>query len=287
MKKKSEPITPTADAERRFAKSCPGYKTDLPVVDESIYDHPKYYDLVFGADVAAEKQFILDCCDKHTSFRNPRFFEPACGTGRLVVALASAGYQTAGLDLNDRAIDFCNDRLKRRGLPETCFVADMSDFKTKTKFEVAFNTINSFRHLLSEKAARDHLICLGNSIRKGGLYLLGIHLTPTDANPSEGESWSARRGHLSINTMMWTTSREPRKRIERFGLYFDVHRPSGSFRIVDELVLRSYLPHQLEKLVQSSGVWEIIETYDFGYDIDFPTEVDSTSEDVVYVLKRI
>ena len=128
---------------------------------------------------------------------------------------------------------------------------------------------------------------MGKAVRLGGLYLLGIHLTPTEVPPSETESWSARRGHLSINTHMWTNQRDTKKRVERFGIQFDVHRPSGSFRISDELILRSYTPKQMTRLIRSSGCWETIATYDFGYDMGDPIDVDAATEDVVYVMRRI
>ncbi|TWT82658.1 Tellurite resistance protein TehB [Planctomycetes bacterium CA13] len=258
----------------------------IETINESIYDHPKYYDLVFGADCAAEVKFIEGCGEQWMNRKPKRLLEPACGTGRLLYLLAKKGYEVDGLDLNPKAVAFCNDRFRRHGLRESAFVADMSDFTMSRKCDLAFNTINSFRHLCSERAARDHLQCLGKVIRPGGLYLLGVHLTPTAVNPSESESWSARRGHLSINTHMWTVDRNTRTRIERFGIRFDVHRPTGSFRIEDELVLRSYKAKQMDRLIASSECWETIATYDFGYDLTDPIDVDSTTEDVIYVLKR-
>ncbi|MEM6365387.1 MAG: hypothetical protein AAF745_13255 [Planctomycetota bacterium] len=123
-------------------------------------------------------------------------------------------------------------------------------------------------------------------IRPGGLYLLGIHLTPTKVAPSETESWSARRGSLSINTHMWTVAREPQKRLERFGIYFDIHTPRRSFRINDELHLRSYTAPQMRRTFVAGGYWDCIATYDFGYDLGYPIDVDATTEDVVYVLRR-
>jgi len=258
----------------------------IEVREESIYDHPKYYDLVFGADCAAEIQFILGCGELFLERQPKRFFEPACGTGRLIHALAKRGYEVGGLDLNEKAIDFCNARLEKHGFARSTFVADMSDFHVKKKHDIGFNTINSFRHLDSESAARNHLICMGDAIRVGGLYLLGIHLTPSDVPPSETESWSARRGHLAINTHMWTKNRDPKNRVERFGIQFDIHRPSGSFRILDELVLRSYTAAQMNQLIRSSKCWETVETFSFAYDLDDPIHVDGTCEDVVYVLRR-
>jgi SAM-dependent methyltransferase len=258
----------------------------MEVLKESIYDHPKYYDLVFGADCAAEVKFILACGKKYLSKSPQRMFEPACGTGRLLFTLAKRGFDVAGLDLNEKAVEFCNLRLKRHGFRPTAFVADMADFRVSRKFDIAFNTINSFRHLDSESAARAHLACQARAVRAGGLYLLGVHLTPTEVAPSETESWSARRGHLSISTHMWTNARDPARRVERFGIQFDVHCPSRSFRIADELVLRSYTAPQMKRLIQSSPDWQCVDTYDFGYDIRDPITVDATSEDVVYVLKR-
>ncbi len=259
----------------------------IEVLDESIYDHPKYYDLVFGADCAAEVKFITGCGTKHCTGKTKRMFEPACGTGRLLYALSKRGFDVAGLDLNPNAVEFCNARFRKHGLDEPAFVADMADFRVKRPYDIAFNTINSFRHLSSETAARNHLRCMGEAVRVGGLYLLGVHLTPTDVPPSETESWSARRGHLAINTHMWTNSRDKKTRVERFGIRFDVHSPSRSFRIMDELVLRSYTPKQMDRLIHSSECWEVIETYDFCYRLGEPIEVDATTEDVVYVMRRI
>ena len=258
----------------------------MEILHESIYDHPKYYDLVFGADCAAETKFILGMAEEYLKRPAKRFFEPACGTGRLLHALARRDYSVDGLDLNPKAIDFCNARLERHGFTDRAFVADMSDFRLKRKCDVAFNTINSFRHLPSEATANGHMNAMAEAVRRGGLYLLGVHLTPTKAEPSEGESWSARRGHLAVNTHMWTNSRDSRKRVERFGIRFDIHRPSGSVRIEDELVLRSYTCRQMANLIERSGCWEILATYDFAYDLNDPIKVDETSEDVVYVLRR-
>lgn len=255
-------------------------------VTESIYDHPKYYDLVFGADCAAELKFIEGCNAKHMEGRAERMFEPACGTGRLLYRLAQRGYPVGGIDLNPKAVEFCNRRLARHGFPAAATVDDMSAFEVSEPWDLAFNTINSFRHLNSERAARAHLECMAAAVRSGGLYLLGLHLRPTEAAPSETESWSARRGNLAVNTHMWTITRDRPKRVERFGIRFDVHTPTRQFRINDELVLRSYTDRELRRLVKSAGGWEIEETYDFAYDIDAAIEVDATCEDVVYVLRR-
>lgn len=258
----------------------------MEIIEGNIYDYPVYYDLVFGADWSAEYHFLKACFAKHVPGKTKRLFEPACGTGRLLYRFAKAGYSIGGLDLNPKAVAYCNERLVRNGLKGDIWVGDMCDFKVSRPYDAAFNTINSFRHLLTEKQAAQHLSCMAEAIRPGGIYALGLHLTPTEGIPTDTESWNARRGSLSVNTHMWPLSRDLKKRIERFGMRFDVYSPTSQFRINDELVLRSYTAKQFDQLLAKVPQWKIEAVYDFRYRIDAPIEIDPTVEDVVYILKR-
>ncbi len=106
-------------------------KGNMETTTASIYDFPVYYDLVFGSDCAAEMEFLKDCFDKYVDGKVKRLFEPACGTGRLIYRFGREKYEVSGLDLNDKAIEFCNKRLERYDLKGRAFVADMSDFTVK------------------------------------------------------------------------------------------------------------------------------------------------------------
>ncbi len=258
----------------------------MEILHESIYDHPRWYDLVFGTDCAAEIQFIEACAAEYVTRSTKRMLEPACGTGRLLLRLAQKGYQLGGLDLNTKAVEFCNARLVKNGFKPLAWVADMSNFTVKKPYDVSFNTINSFRHLSTEKAAEDHLRCMAQAIRPGGIYLLGLHLTPTEGTPEDEEAWSARRGHLAIQTWMWPIEKLPRKRLERYGMRFDVRTPTQHIRIEDELRLRSYTHKQIGQLIAAVPEWEVAGTYDFHYDLEMPITVGPRTEDVVFVLRR-
>ena len=149
---------------------------------------------MFGSDWQAEYEFLNAAFAKHGDGKIKRLFEPGCGTGRLMFRFAKAGYEVAGNDLVKKAIDYCNKRLERHGFPGTAVVGDMCDFRVKKKFDVAFNMINTVRHLPSEDHAKRHLECVANALRKGGLYFLGLHLTPTVGEPMDEEHWVARKG---------------------------------------------------------------------------------------------
>jgi SAM-dependent methyltransferase len=253
---------------------------------KNIYDYPRYYDLIFGSDWKAEFDFLSRCFERYAKGEVRRLFEPACGTGRLIYRFARAGYEASGLDLNERAVAFCNTRLKKYGLPASVFVGDMSDFALKKKVDAGFNTINSFRHLLTEKQAVGHLRCMAAALRKGGIYVLGFHLTPLVGTTTDEESWSARRGHLAVNTHMWTTGRDMKAREERCAMTFDIYTPTSHQQLADEIVFRTYTRKQLDELLKAVPELELIAVHDFAYRVEKETLIDDETEDVVLVLRK-
>lgn len=258
----------------------------LETINGNLYDFPKYYDLVYGSDWKAEVDFLEACFERFARGPVKRVFEPACGTGRLMFRMAQAGYDVSGLDLNPKAVAFCNQRMERHGFAPSAFVGDMSDFTLPRKVDAAFNTINSFRHLASEEQALAHLQCVAKSLRKGGVYVLGLHLTPTTGVPLETESWAARRGNLSVLSRLWVVGRDRRRREERVGMSFDVYTPSRQFRIEDESCFRMYTAAQMDALLRQVDEFELTSVHDFGYDAQQAIEIDARTEDVVYVLRR-
>ncbi|MHC4401177.1 MAG: class I SAM-dependent methyltransferase [Planctomycetota bacterium] len=258
----------------------------MEVIQGNIYDYPKYYDVLFGSDCQAEYSFLRACFNRHARCEVRRLFEPACGTGRLLFKLAKAGYEVSGNDLNPKAVQYCNARFTRNGLAPAAVVGDMADFRVRRKQHAAFNTINSFRHLDSERKAEGHLRCIAGALAKGGIYVLGLHLTPTQGIPCDRESWSARRGHLGIVSEMWSIEVDRRRRQERVGFTLDVHTPTRQFRLADELLFRTYTVRQFHRLLGRVPELELVETYDFGYRIRKPVCVGPESEDVVFVLRK-
>jgi len=259
----------------------------LSTIAGHLYDYPKYYDIVFGSDWKAEVDFLQAMFRRYADGSVQRVFEPACGTGRLMLKLAKAGYKVAGNDLNAKAVDYCNARLRRHGFPPSAVVGDMADFRLRPKVHAAHCMINSFRHLADERQARAHLNCVAEALVRGGLYVLGLHLTPTRGEPLTEESWSARRGNLAVMSRLWTIEVDRRRRRELVGMTFDVYTPTRSFRLEDRLTFRMYTAGQMKRLLAASGRFEILETYDFAYDPDRPVRITPATEDVVYVLRKV
>lgn len=252
-----------------------------------IYDYPKYYDLIFGSDCQAELNFLQDCFACFADRKVKKLFEPACGTGRLMVRFAKLGFQISGNDLNEKAIDFCNRRLEKYGFPASAFVGDMCNFQLKKPVDAAFNTINSFRHLEKPALAEDHMRVMADAVAPGGLYILGLHLTPATEAEVVEETWTAARGKLKIRSKMWLVDRLPAQRLETYRMKYDVTKPNGREVLEDQFNFLTYNVKQVLALIASEPRWEIAAVFDFAYDVQAPIVLDEKTEDVVFVLRRI
>ena len=127
---------------------------------------------------------------------------------------------------------------------------------------------------------------MADSLVKGGLYLLGLHLIPTEGERLEDESWHARRGNLTVNTYMWSMGIDEKKRMEYLGLKINVYTPTKQMVIEDEMHYRTYSARQMASLLKKVPAFECVGVYDFAYDLDQPVTVGPDTEDVVYVLKK-
>ena len=253
-------------------------------LEGSLYDYPQYYDLLFGWDCQAELRLLRACFERFAGRRVRRVFEPACGSGRLLIRLARAGYDVSGNDLNPLEIAYCNARFERNGLPPAAIVGDMADFRLRRRVDAAFCLINSFRYLPTERAARSHLECIAAALAPGGLYILGLHLTPTVGPRDMGERWSAARGHLAVTSDLRSIRLDRRRRIEELAWTIDIYTPTRHRRIEDTMRHRTYTARQLRRLLAGVPELELVETFDFTYDVDRPITIDATTEDVVLVL---
>jgi SAM-dependent methyltransferase len=255
---------------------------------EDWYDHPQYFDMVFRNETAAEVAFFDASFDRFAEGPVRRVLEPGCGSGRLVAAMAARGYEVTGLDLSQAMLDYLERRLRRRGLRADLVLGDMTDMAFKRPFDAAFCTFNTFRHLIREQDAIAHLKSVAECLRPGGLYLLGFHLIPMDADPECIERWKASHGGTKVNVTLRVIDFDRRKRQEMLRVSIKAQKRSGKVdRIRSEFPLRIYTPAQARRLLgKVQDLFEIRSIHDFDYDIDETRDFDDDLTDALFVLKR-
>jgi len=252
------------------------------------YDTPLYYDIVFSGDDAREGAFLLAALERYgPKLRGaPRVLEPACGSGRLVLELARRGCRVAGFDLSAPMLDFARQRLRRSGARAELFEARLEDFSVAGAFDLAHCLVNTFKYLLDEDAVQAHFACVARALRPGGLYVIGLHLTQYEDRRCNHERWEEARGGVRVvcNIRGWPPAR--RLRLERVRSRLAVLERGRERRTQSDWKFRTYDWRELQSSIERSGSFELLDTFDFDYDLTSPRNMPDDFLDVVLVLRK-
>ncbi|MDW7982109.1 MAG: class I SAM-dependent methyltransferase [Thermomicrobium sp.] len=137
----------------------------------------EFYDLEF-ADFTADIDVYLAFAQR----TGDPILEIGCGTGRLLVPLARAGYRIDGVDRSPAMLARAAERLRAAGLESVRLVradaVDLSALPTGT-YRLAIIALNGFLHLTDRAAQLRALAELHRVLCTGGLLLLDVlHPTP-------------------------------------------------------------------------------------------------------------
>lgn len=250
------------------------------------YDAPRWYDMVFGEDTALEASFLDAMVTRYAGSPARRVLEPACGSGRLVAALAARGWRVTGFDLNPHMLGYAQARLQRRRLPATLFEGDLATFRVRERFDLAHCLVSTFKYLTSESAAAQHLDRVAGALRRGGIYVLGFHLSEYGVTSRTRERWVARRGgtEVTCNIQIWPPDRRTRREQVRSRLI--VRQGARERRFETEWQFFTYDAAQVRRLLARVPRLEHVATYDFTYATDAPRDLHDGQLDIVLILRR-
>ena len=100
--------------------------------------------------------------------------ELGCGTGRVLIPLAQAGYRTVGLDNDPAMLKFLQTQLGP-GIPHSpeLIEADISEFELARQFPLIILPCNTFSTLSNEQRL-DCLGCVRRHLRYGGIFAVSL-----------------------------------------------------------------------------------------------------------------
>lgn len=259
------------------------------------YNLPTYYDVSFSHEMREELLFLKAVFKKYCKAARPKLLEPACGTGRLIMPMVRAGFDCTGFDLNENALNYLKEKLARNQLKANIFEKDMVDFQIRGKrFDIAYCTVDTFRHLLKEKEAVQHLEHVAEALKPGGVYILGLHLISKQEVTDRVIRWTAKRGRLTVKTTMQMLALNKSNRTETLKVILETAsqrnklNPNGQGDKFESVYkLRTYTLKQFQKLVTSTNMFETLDVYDHYYDIKKPIRLTDRTDYGVFVLGKI
>lgn len=181
--------------------------------------------------------------------------ELGCGTGRVTLPLAEAGFEIVGLDRSQPLVEYAAARAAERGVGVTLAVGDMRDFELGARFRLVIAPWNAFHHLLDLASIEAFFAAARRHLDEGGrLVVDAFQPSPAflGAAPERRrilryrDPYAEREVHLFEENEYDTATQ-----INRVRWWFE---SDGAEPERDELEMRIVFPQELEALVRLGGL---------------------------------
>jgi SAM-dependent methyltransferase len=227
-------------------------------VRNGLYDDAEIYDILHAPGTAAEVTGLVRAAQRFVRRARPlTWLEPACGTGRYLRMLAKRGERVIGFDRSPGMLAYARERMPRPPRARL-FEAEMTGFAAGLggrRVDVAFNLINTIRHLTSDAAMVRHLREVGRVLRKGGVYLVGIGLVAYAMEFPSEDVWIGSRGRVRVNQIVqYVPPLAEGDRWERVYSHLVITRGREEEHRDSAYRLRCYSRGQWEKVIQRAGL---------------------------------
>jgi SAM-dependent methyltransferase len=215
-----------------------------------LYDSPEIYDVAFGWDLELELGFLESCLAKHVVDPVRRILEPACGTGRVLAALADRGYEVMGYDRSPEMVAFATEKLRKWG--GRVMRGDMATFRPPGRYDAAINLVNSIGYLLEDAEVAAHLECVGEALSPGGVYLVQLSYGGEPPEQASFGPWPNARAGLRTE-LSWRVAREDCEAKRSYQECRIVATRGQERRVIEEShVLRYWTQADFDRLVEGS-----------------------------------
>jgi SAM-dependent methyltransferase len=219
-------------------------------MSETFYSHAKLYDLMFPR--GPQVDFYL----AEARRQDGRVLELACGTGRVLLPIASDGRPCVGLDLSPDMLAEAQRKAKEFGVLVEWIQGDMRSFELDRTFDLVFIAANSLLHLHET----EDLVSCFRSVRRhlapGGRFIFDVFnpsvrlLAGADGVRRTRESFNdPDRGEVRVDV---ARIYDAPAQVTRETWYFST--ASEPDFIVAPLEVRSIFPQELPLLLSLGGL---------------------------------
>lgn len=245
---------------------------------DTLYGEPEIYDILHAPDTEWEVRGLFKIAARFLGPKKPesmRWLEPACGSGRYLRLAARKGVRVVGFDRAPAMIDYARARMKEIGASRRAnlFVGDMVGFEqhlTPASVDMAFNLINTIRHLPSDRDMIAHFRGLASVLKPGGVAIVGISLSSYGNEFPDEDVWRAKRGRTDVTQIVSYIPAPGGKghgaRVERVHSHLMVKTPAGVSHHDDSYGLRAYDLKQWRSIVSRAGFRTIATIDEHGED---------------------
>lgn len=258
-------------------------------MNNALYRLPLYYDIAFGWDLEPELDVLERIFEARVPGRVEHILEPACGTGRFLVALPRRGYRVTGYDSCPEMVAYARRRVDVASVEGvTVREADMVYATVEPDgYDAALNSINSLGYLLTDREIVSHFRRTGRSLRPGGIYI--AHLSCAHAGElSAGDTWEFSRDGVRVETT-WSVFREEpasKRSFQTCEMRVDDH--GHEVRFWESHVLRLWTKQDIVELAGRSGLLALDAIYTERFEeVPLDSEITGEMGNLYFILRSV
>jgi SAM-dependent methyltransferase len=193
--------------------------------------------------------------------------ELACGSGRLLVPLASEGYELTGVDSSRSMLDLAQQALEEAGVAEQCTLVqeNMCTMRLGQEFCLAFLALGSFAHVYTRQEQRQTLATVHNHLTAGSRFILDIsnadvrYMEQLSGQVLHQGTWKREDGTLLSHFVSPASSRS--KHLLELTHFYDEHgQGEAVHRTVTTTHLYLFEKNEVELLLEEAG-FKIIDVF--------------------------
>jgi len=216
-----------------------------------VYEQPHYYEIAFSyQDVRRQIDFFEDLAKKYSNVPVKRFLDICCGPSPQLREIAERGYEAVGLDVSERMLDYLKSKSQQEDLKIETVEGDMNDFELKVKCDFAFLLSGSV-FVDSNMQFLQHLNCVANALKKGGIYLLENF--PLGLQPSRREEWKSSKGDIEVKTVYETNVEDELQELYEDRITLEVKDHGEKKTYSSTYHTKNFAPQELQLIIELNG----------------------------------
>lgn len=210
----------------------------------AIYGDGPHYDRLFGSGHVG---FWLS----HAEVTGGPILELGCGTGKLSIPLAKAGFSVTGLDNSPALLQFATSKDRNVRWIE----GDMRDFDLRDKFALIMLPSNNLCHLHSVEDFQGCMNCVERHLLPGGAFIIDVFVPDLNMllQDAQDEYLLSEYENPSGDGRVRVMAQSYYERATQIRRTTTVRKIAGYPDQIGTLDLKMYFPRELEALVRLSG----------------------------------
>jgi len=137
----------------------------------------EFYDAMYDSRNPRDVQFFVD----YAKLSGGKTLELGCGTGRVLIPTAKAGWEITGLDLSPYMLGKCREKVAAGSGQIQSRVkliqGDMTNFNTGEKYNLVTIPFRPFQHLITVQEQKACLNCVHQHLRPKGKLVFDVYHT--------------------------------------------------------------------------------------------------------------